>query len=76
MARKDIFMVRQKELKRLHVIHKVIEGNLTQEEAAGILSLSERQIGRIVKRIREEGDKGIQHTYHAGKNQAGSCLRN
>lgn len=61
MAGKDIFMVRQKELKRLHVIHKVIEGNLTQVEAAGILSLSERQIGRIVKRIKEEGDRGIQH---------------
>lgn len=45
MAGKDIFMVRQKELKRLHVIHKVIEGNLTQVEAAGILSLSERQTG-------------------------------
>ncbi len=61
MAGKDIIMIRQKELKRLHVIHKVIEGVLTQVEAAGILSLSERQIGRIVKRIREEGDKGIQH---------------
>jgi hypothetical protein len=61
MAGKDIIMIRQKELKRLHVIHKAIEGVLTQVEAAGILSLSERQIGRIVKRIREEGDKGIQH---------------
>ncbi len=61
MAGKDIFMLRQKELKRLQLIHKVIEGNLTQVEAAGFLSLSERQIGRIVKRIREEGDKGIQH---------------
>lgn len=61
MAGKDIIMIRQKELKRLHVIHKVSEGVLTQVEAAGILSLSERQIGRIVKRIREEGDKGIQH---------------
>ena len=61
MAGKDIIMIRQKELKRLHVIHKVIEGVLTQVEAAGILSLSEQQIGRIVKRIREERDKGIQH---------------
>jgi len=61
MAGKDIIIMRQKELKRLHVIHKVIEGELTQVQAAEILSLSERQIGRIVKRIREEGDKGIQH---------------
>jgi len=61
MAGKDIFIMRQKELKRLHVIHKVMEGELTQVEAAEILTLSERQIGRIVKRIKEEGDKGIQH---------------
>jgi hypothetical protein len=53
--------MRQKELKRLHIIHKVMEGELTQGEAAEILLLSERQIGRIVKRIREEGDNGIPH---------------
>lgn len=61
MAGKDIIIMRQKELKRLHVIHKVMEGELTQVEASEMLVLSERQIGRIVKRIREEGDKGIQH---------------
>jgi hypothetical protein len=61
MAGRDIIIMRQKELKRLHVIHKIMEGELTQVEAAEILTLSERQIGRIVKRIREEGDKGIQH---------------
>jgi transposase len=61
MAGKDIIIMKQKELKQLHVIHKVMEGELTQVEAAEILTLSERQIGRIVKRIREEGDKGIQH---------------
>lgn len=61
MAGKDIIVMRQKELKRLHVIHKVMEGELTQVEAAEILSFSDRQINRIVKRIGEEGDSGIQH---------------
>ena len=61
MARKDIIMVRQKDLKRLHVIHKVLEGLITQAAAATIVSMSERQIRRIVKRVREEGDRGIQH---------------
>ena len=51
----------QKEMKRLHVIHKVGEGLLTEKQAAEIISLSERQIRRIVKRIRDEGDKGIRH---------------
>jgi len=61
MARRGIIMVRQKELKVLHVIHKVIEGEITQVRAAEIISLSERQIRRIVKRIQEEGDGSIQH---------------
>ena len=61
MAGEDIIMVRQKELKRLHVIHKVIEGVLSQKEASELISLSDRQIRRIVARIREEGDGGIIH---------------
>jgi transposase len=61
MAERDIFTMSQKELKRLHVIHKVREGFVTQKEAAEMISLSERQIRRIVRRIREEGDRGIQH---------------
>lgn len=61
MAGGDIIMLRQRELKRLHVLHKVLEGTMTQAEAAHLISLSERQIRRIVKRIREEGDEGIRH---------------
>jgi transposase len=61
MAEKDIVMLRQKDLKRLHVMHKVLEGTMTQAEAADLISLTERQIRRIVKRIRQEGDKGIGH---------------
>ena len=62
MAGGDIIMGRQKELKRLHVVHKVIEGTLTQKEAAELVSMSARQIRRIVARIREEGDGGICHS--------------
>ncbi|MDI6744241.1 MAG: helix-turn-helix domain-containing protein [Thermodesulfovibrionales bacterium] len=61
MAERDIIMMKQKELKQLHVIHKVLEGSLTRRPAAEVVSLSERQIRRIVKLIRAEGDKGIQH---------------
>lgn len=61
MAGKDIIMARQKELKRLHVIHKALEGAITQAEAARLTGLSERQIRRIVKRIQQEGDSGIVH---------------
>ena len=61
MDRKDIIMMSQRESKRLHVIHKVLDEELKQVDAAGILDLSDRQIGRIVKRVREEGNGGITH---------------
>ena len=61
MAGEDMIMARQGELKRLHVIEKVLEGIVKQGEAAEILSLSGRQIRRIVKRIRSEGSRGIIH---------------
>jgi len=61
MAEKDIIMASQQELKRLHIIRKAIDRYITQKEAADILELSPRQINRIVKRVRTEGDKGIIH---------------
>jgi transposase len=61
MAGEGILMVRQKELKRLHVIQKVLERGIKEVEAAEILGLSSRQIRRIVKRVRIEGDKGVIH---------------
>lgn len=61
MAGEDMIMARQGEVKRLHVIQKVLEGIIKQVEAAEVLSLSGRQIRRIVKRIRSEGSRGILH---------------
>lgn len=61
MAREDIIMLSQKELKRLHIIQKTLEGVLKQVEAADMLSLSDRQIRRLIKRVSLEGDAGIAH---------------
>src|SRR4030066_776000 len=61
MTGEDMIMVRQGELKRLHVIQKVLERVIKQGEAAEILLLSGRQIRRIVKRIRREGSRGVIH---------------
>jgi len=57
----DILTMSQKELKRLHIIRKAIEKRIKQREAAEVLGLSQRQVRRIVRRIREESDKGIIH---------------
>ncbi|MBU2064133.1 MAG: ISNCY family transposase [Candidatus Omnitrophica bacterium] len=61
MAGKDIIMATQEELKRLNVIHKVLDKSITQIEAAGILDLTDRHIRRMATRIAKEGDKGIVH---------------
>jgi len=57
----DILHMSQRELKRLHIIRKAIEKRIRQKEAAGLLELGERQIRRLVKRVREESDKGVIH---------------
>lgn len=61
MGRKDRIEMSQKDLKRLHVIQEVLEGKLKQIKAAETLDLSDRQVRRIVKRVEEEGAKGIVH---------------
>jgi len=71
MAGEDMIMIHQGELKRLHVIKKVLERVIKQVEAAEILSLSGRQIRRIVKRIRGEGDRGVTHKSRGRRSNRG-----
>ena len=54
-------MMSKVEVERLKVIHKIMAKEMTQIEGAAYLELSGRQIRRIVKRVRLEGDKGIVH---------------
>ena len=61
MAGEDIIMASQEEMRRLHVIQKVLEGGIRQVGAAEILSLSCRHIRRVAKRVKEEGHRGIVH---------------
>lgn len=61
MASRDIIMLSQQERTKLHIVHKILNKELKHKEASKILSLSERQIRRIVSRVRNEGDHGIVH---------------
>ena len=61
MAEEDIIVMKQGELKRLHVVRKIIEKTIKQVEAVSLLGLSGRQIRRVVARVKEEGNKGIIH---------------
>lgn len=61
MAGKDIIMMSQEERKRLHLIHKILEGELKQVEATDILGLSYRHTNRIVNKVKAGGDHEIVH---------------
>ena len=61
MAEKDMITMSRREAKRLHILHQALDNKMTQVAAADLLGLSERQIRRIIRRIREEGDEGICH---------------
>jgi len=61
MATEDIIRMSSRELERLHIVHKVIDHEITQKRASSMLALSERQVRRLVKSVRESGDGGIIH---------------
>jgi transposase len=61
MAGKDIVMLSRKELTRLHIVQKVFDRTIKQVEAARILVLSLRQVRRLIKRVKKEGESGIAH---------------
>lgn len=56
---KEVLTMTLKEVKRLKIVNEFVNGTITQIEAATYLSLSERQLRKIVKRFKEEGDKGV-----------------
>jgi len=61
MAGKDILAMSTTELKRVPVIQKTINRELKQKDAADILDLCIRQIQRLIRRVKQEGDKGLIH---------------
>ena len=57
----DILVMRQNELKRLELVKKAIDKQITQVEASKFLGMSYRQVKRIIKRVREIGAQGVIH---------------
>lgn len=55
------------EIEKLIVIQSVIDGKRTGKEASNKLNLSERQIWRLVKKVKNNGIEGIKH---------GNCFMN
>lgn len=59
--KEDILIMSQKEVERLQIIQKVLGKEINQQEAAAILRISDRQVRRVVKRVRKQGAKGVTH---------------
>ncbi|HAM53060.1 MAG TPA: ISNCY family transposase [Nitrospiraceae bacterium] len=61
MAEEDRITMSQKESNRLYVIRQAMDKAITQEQAAALLDITARQVRRIVRSVRKEGDAGICH---------------
>lgn len=58
---KDVLMMSRDEVQRYQVIRKVLDRAINQQEAAEYLRRSDRQVRRIVRRVRAEGEAGVIH---------------
>ena len=61
MTERDIIVMSIGEVRRLKAVQSAIDGHVTQKTAGAILGLSERQVRRLVRAVRERGDRGIIH---------------
>ncbi len=61
MAEEDRITMSQKESNRLYVIRQAMDKAINQEQAAALLKLSDRQVRRIVRDVKQEGATGICH---------------
>jgi transposase len=59
--RQETFTLSQKELQRVSVITACVKGDMACASAAGLLCLSVRQIKRLKRRLREDGEAALAH---------------
>jgi len=61
MVGEDKVVMSGKELRRVHVIRQALEKQITQAQAGELLALTDRQIRRLIRRVKQEGDQGLVH---------------
>ena len=61
MAGEDVLALNQRDRDRLKELHAVIRGRQKVGEAARHLRLSPRQVRRLVRRLKREGDHAVVH---------------
>jgi hypothetical protein len=57
----DELLMTAKDRKRLYIIRQAVERKITQKKAGELLHLCRRQVKRLCRRVRTEGDVGILH---------------
>ncbi len=57
----DRISMSKTDLKRLRIVHKVINKQITQTQAGELIGVGDRQIRRLVSRVAGDGDTGIIH---------------
>jgi transposase len=66
-----ILTMSQKEIDRLQIIKKIEGKEIKVEEGAQIIGISSRQTYRVLKRVKEEGSRGIIHKLRGKKSNRG-----
>lgn len=55
----EVLQMTHKELDRIKILSRVIEGTLSQVMAGKMLDLSDRQVRNLLKRVKKDGDRGL-----------------
>ena len=71
MVGEDTLIMSVKELRRLQVIHHTMEKTLTQAQGGALLGLTDRQVRRLIQRVRTEGDAGLAHRGRVSRRTGG-----
>ncbi|MBI4634116.1 MAG: helix-turn-helix domain-containing protein [Deltaproteobacteria bacterium] len=71
MIERNITVMSIGEVRRLKAVQSSIGGQVTQKTVAAILGLSERQVRRLVRDVRERGDRGIIHALRGRQSNRG-----
>ena len=66
-----ILTMSQKESDRLTVISQIETSKLTVEKGSELLSISQRQLYRIIKRVKQQGAKGVIHKLRGKQSNRG-----
>lgn len=67
----EILTMSRKELDRLKIIEQIEQRKLTVEEASEVLSVSQRQIYRILSRYKKEKEEGLIHKLRGKESNRG-----